>query len=158
MIGYSFIDLQSAATLIGWFIIRLMNIQLCTLRHTLKVAISNRELSVSVMYLSNYLQIFPLFGKRLLICLFVLFCLKSYSIWSATVQNAVSAILPKTFFGILTLSRVPVSFCSAACPPSLSETRENAGQSWHKDKMLYMKQGPKWFKMLYLQPKCLKLS
>ena len=31
---------------------------------------------------------------------------------------------------ILTLSRVPVPFCSDTCPPSLSEARKNAGQSW----------------------------
>ena len=78
LIGYSSIDLQRAATLIGWFIIGLMNIQLCTLRHTLMATISNPELSGSLIYLSKQLWIITCefshcLGKRLLICLFVLF-------------------------------------------------------------------------------------
>ena len=48
--------------------------------------------------------------------------------------------LKKTIIGFLTLSSVPTSFCADTCPPSLSETRENAGQSWWKGKMLYLQQ------------------
>ena len=60
----------------------------------------------------------------------------------------------KNFFRHWTVWSVPTSSCSDTCPPSLSETRVNAGQSWQKDKMLYLKQGPKWsYWMPYLQPK-----
>ena len=51
LIGYSFSDLQWAVTLIGWFIISLINIQLCTLCHTLLAAITNHEMSV---FQNNY--------------------------------------------------------------------------------------------------------
>ena len=87
MIGYFSIDLQRAATLIGWFIIGVMNIQLCTLRHILMATISNRKLSVSFIYLSKQLWIITCefshcSGKRLLICLFVQFCLKSLTAYA----------------------------------------------------------------------------
>ena len=52
-------------TLIGWFFIRLTNVHLCTLRHTLIVAISNRKLS---FFQNNYGQLLATFSHCMNTC------------------------------------------------------------------------------------------